>query len=509
MIGESGTTDRTASSVSLQWLKGLVVIMSCVYVLMYLYVALSRMGYRYELEWTESGLADEVAAVTQSCMPYREPSVRFVPFLYTPIYFYVSALVSVVTGPGFFPLRLVSFLASLGCFWIIFRMVKRRTGTLFPAIVSVGLFAATYRATGAWLDIGRVDSLFLLFLLLFIDYCDPVTGGLRRNPCAPLLAALLAAIAYFTKQTAVVICLPVLAFFVLMDWKRGLLALGATVGLIVIPHYLLDFLSDGWYGYYTVRLLQQQTEWLKSVFVSFWQHDLAQTLPTVCFLGALPLLSPHARQRDRGYFIFVLLGTLAGSFLLRAKIGGYENVLLPLYAVVAILSGIGLGLIADENEKPSMGERWALQSAICIAVLVQFLVLKYNPLEQIPSRADELAADAYVGELQKIPGQVYIPNHGYLAARAGKASFAHGSAVWDVMRGNVDTRGRKVLERKLAESISRKEFSLIILDQPEWVYLPDVSRYYEFAATNLEKMSPFWPVTGLRTAPSYVFAPKP
>jgi hypothetical protein len=77
----------------------------------------------------------------------------------------VSACLASVIGVGFFPLRLVSFLASLGCFAILFAFVRKETNSMALGLLSAGLFAATFRVGGAWLDIARVDSLFLLFLL--------------------------------------------------------------------------------------------------------------------------------------------------------------------------------------------------------------------------------------------------------------------------------------------------------------------------------------------------------
>ena len=51
-----------------------------------LVVGLSRIGYPYELEWMEGGSLQNVQRVVGGESIYVEPSIDFVPFLYTPLY---------------------------------------------------------------------------------------------------------------------------------------------------------------------------------------------------------------------------------------------------------------------------------------------------------------------------------------------------------------------------------------------------------------------------------------
>src|SRR4029453_9617863 len=98
------------------------------YFLAYLYIALSRITYPFELEWMEGGSLVEGNRLLAGQSLSVRPSVDFVPFVYAPLYFYLSALVSQLTGPGFLALRLVSFAASLSCFTLLF-LLGRRQGT--------------------------------------------------------------------------------------------------------------------------------------------------------------------------------------------------------------------------------------------------------------------------------------------------------------------------------------------------------------------------------------------
>ena len=118
-----------------------------------------------------------------------EPSLDFTPFLYTPLCFYAGAAVSKLTGAGFFPLRLVSLLSSVGCLAVLFAFVRGETGSAVPGLVSAGLFAAAFKICGSRFDIARVDSLFV-FLLLAGLYVLRNAGSARALALAGTLFAL-------------------------------------------------------------------------------------------------------------------------------------------------------------------------------------------------------------------------------------------------------------------------------------------------------------------------------
>jgi 4-amino-4-deoxy-L-arabinose transferase-like glycosyltransferase len=61
-------------------------------------------------------MVDHVLRVLSGQKLYVQPSLEFVPFIYPPLFVYLSAMVSMVTGVGFEPLRLVSFVSSLAVF---------------------------------------------------------------------------------------------------------------------------------------------------------------------------------------------------------------------------------------------------------------------------------------------------------------------------------------------------------------------------------------------------------
>ena len=93
---------------------------SAVAIGLYLYTAAHRMRFRFELEWMEGGILEHVKRVLDGKTVYPAPSVDFVPFIYNPLYYYVAAPFCAALGLEMFPLRLVSFLASVASFLLLF-----------------------------------------------------------------------------------------------------------------------------------------------------------------------------------------------------------------------------------------------------------------------------------------------------------------------------------------------------------------------------------------------------
>src|SRR5258706_9246475 len=185
------------------------------YLIIYLWVAYHRLQYPFDLEWIEGGMADQVQRIVNGESIYVAPSINFVPFLYPPLYFYFSALASIALGGGLFPLRLVSFIASLISFTSLYLIVHDETKNSYAALLSAGLFVATFRVTGAWLDIARVDSLFLALWLLFVYF---VRGGKTFFPF--IIKSILIFTAVFTKKAAPIAFFSCVIFFFLPNLKN-------------------------------------------------------------------------------------------------------------------------------------------------------------------------------------------------------------------------------------------------------------------------------------------------
>ena len=452
-------------------------------------------------------MADEVAKVLESGMPYRAPSVDFVPLLYGPLYFYLSAAFSSALGLTFLPLRLLSFLSSLGCFALTFLIVKRHTRDIFSSILAVGMFAATYRASGAWFDLARVDSLFLVLFLLFVSLCDPSITKSHSSIVIPVLAGVIGALSFFVKQTALVVSFPIVVFWLFHGWRRGIvLAISMTVA-ILLPTLLLNMLSDGWFSYYQFEMLRGQTFWIPRRFVGFWKTDLLRVLPFALVFALIPLVEAKKVRGQSTYFAMLLAGAVLGSYLTRIKEGGHENVLMPMYAIICLLLGIGIGRLFGPQGRSLARLNLRMKSMICLGVLFQFFWLAYDPRTQIPSNQSFLATESFFAQVSLLPGEVYLPFHGFVSRYAGKRSYAHWNVILPVLRLPPPNRGREILEVSLISAIQNKKFQTIILDGHwQWQFdLPDLWKYYQTIEAPIDPMPP---LLGMGSHPSKFLVPR-
>lgn len=471
----------------------------------YFWVVISRVQYPYELEWIEGGMAEQVQRLLRGESMYVAPGIDYVPFLYPPLYFYLSAFAARLLGGFFLPLRVVSIISSLVSFAAIFLIVRAETKNNWVAFLSTGLFAASYRVTGAWLDIGRVDSLFLAILLVMVY----LLVKSRNSITATLLPGMLAAAAFLTKQTALIVLVPIVAYLFWHNWRGGLLFIVVGASIVGITTLLMDNATSGWYSYYVFDLLSQQAQWLPLEFISYWKDDLLVHLP-FAVLAVLFFLATRVKQSPHSFFMWlsIFTGALACSFFSRVKIGGYDNVLLPIYAIVSIVFGMGVFEIPRYFKQIDGEDRKGLANWIQIACLLQLAILFYNPFAQIPSKADLEAGNELVEMISNLEGEVYLPDHGYLLTLAGRKTYAHHSAIWDVLRTNRTTPGKVLLEEELEQAISQQVFDIIILDVGGNYCCREIAEFYIKTGELFQDETTFIPVTGDKRRPLYLYLVK-
>jgi hypothetical protein len=421
-----------------------VICASVVPIAVYLWVAAHQLGYRYELEWMEGGSVEMVGRVLHGQPIYTAPTLHYVAYSYTPLYFWVSALVAHVTGLGFLPLRLVSFLSSLGCFALLFTMVRRETGDAVAGLLAAGMFAATFEVGGAWLDIGRVDSLFLFLLLAAVAAARRATtwqGG--------ALVGLLVFASFFTKQTALLAAAPMLVFLVVTRRRVGLAA-AATAGLaVVVSTVILDTATAGWYRYYIDTELTGQP--LDSVqWTKFFTHDLLAPVGWAIALAGVGLIVGWSRKATRTAWPFWLAATagmVGASWVSR------------LYAAVAIGAALGYaGLRRAGAGRPAL-----VGVVLAAVVVVQVAWLSDHPSHLLPTAADAAAGRQFIARVATTPGDVIVLDHPWYETMAGKPSWAQGEAVHEVLRSS-STVARRDLLASIASSLDDPSVRVVYLD---------------------------------------------
>jgi hypothetical protein len=499
---------------SISLARALVVVASLVPIAVYLYVALRRIGYPYELEWLEGGAVEIVRRVAEGQAIYVQPSVHYVPYPYTPLYFWVSGALAHVTGVGFLPLRLVSLLSSLGCCAVLIRIVWRETGDLVAGILASGLFTATFAVSGAWFDIGRVDSFSLLLLLLAISAArraETISRGIG--------VGVLVFLAFMAKQDTLIAAAPVLVLLIVIKRRAGGAALTATVALVVGSTAVLNATTHDWYGYYVFDELAHQGL-TGSAWTTFFTRSLLHE-PWALILGLAGLAVAVVLRRREGFTDWLFWsvavgGLLASSLVSRLHSGGGPDVLMPAFAGVAIFGALGYYVLrreaarlgADGSTGPlGRGRQVAALAAASLAavVAVQIVALRYDPARYIPSAADQAAGDRFIALVRHTPGAVIVADHPYYDTLAGKTSWAQGEALHDIVRAGPSVARRDLLA-SIESILKSSQRATVFSDDPGSALGASSLPYFRrstvkvFACRNC-----FYPVTDIRVRPGFVF----
>jgi len=472
---------------------------AALYILLYSGLVWMRIQYPFELEWQEGAMVEHALRVTKGQPIYLPPHLDFVPFIYPPLYLYVSGLIAEIVGIGFFPLRLVSVVSSAVCLFVIFQIVRTQTKNKLAGLLASSLFAATYRLGGAWLDIARVDSLFLALFLLFV-----YVARFGSSNWALVLGGSFLVLSALTKQTALIMCLPILAYCLYLNWQRGIVLLATFLLLGGAGNLIFNIASGGWYFYYIFYLPRYQ-DWLPFTYMfDFWLTSILLPLPIAGLCGVFWILLQVYLKRPFGFWLWMLVGMLGGAFLTSVHSGSYQNDALPAYAALAILFGIGFDSVFQFAEQVPTSQRIVYKVALTLLIIIQFALLRYNPLRQIPTQQDLESGENLLHLISQMKGQVFIPRHGFLGRLAGKGSYAHALAITDVLRS--DSEVKNALEREIEGAIRDHKFDTIIMDSD----LPffNLTKYYKPVGYVFEQPEVFYPVTGFLTRPEIIYVAK-
>ncbi len=469
-------------------LKTAILGLSAFYLLSMLWLFYKRLVYPYELDWIEGGMLTSVMQILDGHHLYAAPSISYVPFLYAPAFFYLSALVAKIMGASLLALRLTSIIASLVSLLTIVLIVFGETKSWFWGIASAGLFAGLYPASRLSFDLGRVDTVFLMFFLLFL-LCLRRGNALRWQIAAGILMAL----TILSKQNGLVMCIPIVGVYFLFDWKHRL-ALPITFVLVYSGIGLALMLSsDGWYGYYAYSVVfSQPNTWLSYTFFDFIKAFILPSVAVAAFLSLfmLPFWFFRAAKERSLLWLVIAAVTIATSYAAKANVGGENNVVVPTFAILAILFGVCLAEILKMLQASSFRQRTLAGVFFCLLGLAQLTQVIYNPSLHLPSLSGYENGSKSLKFVKKFHGNVYLPNSS-IALLAGKRTFAHQAAVWDVMHTTADLRGKSILERELQQALDTHLFDAIVI-MPDYGYFADIEKYYVHDQTKYPPLDDTW-----------------
>lgn len=430
------------------------------YVLTFIAAAAARLFFAYPIETGEGASLEAVRGILRGEPLYSQPTLEHVPQIYGPLYFYAAAAVSLVIGPGFAALRLTSLVASFGSLLLTYLLVKRETGSAAAGVLAAGVFAACYPLAGGALDLGRVDAL-LVCLMLGAVYASRSTGF----PAA-VVAGVCIGLALLTKQAAAPIALVLIAYFALVErWRlvgylAGLLV-SVSVSLVVLE------LQSGHLATLFLVLLPLQHGALEQRLGLFWRTDVLPRYTIALVLGGLFIFARLMDGMRRTALFYALVGTamLATAWASESNAGAFANVLLPAYAVLAIVFALGLHEMLRQLRHLPDASRHFWGFGVGIGIL-QLVLLIYQPRAMVPYRSDGWADERLAARLASLPGQVFAPDYDAYLLGSGRPEQPYSGALAELLGGYGGTlvpEGEGVMQT-LSARLARREYDRVVLD---------------------------------------------
>lgn len=442
-------------------LRGLSSAFSLLFILLFLFVAHKRLHFPFEVDRMESGMLTSVWRLRHGYALYSPPSLEWAPFLYAPLFFYVSAAFTKLMGMQYAALRMVSILSTMGSFALIFALVATETRRRWaPALFAAGAFASLYPFVLAWYDVGRVDSLSLVFFLAAL---------LATRKRQLVLAALLWWLAFLTKQTF----LPLGFAVFLVEWQRPrrmITGMAVYLALVFGSILWLQHVTDGWFRYYAFGTTGV-IKWSYRTAIMFPFADLLGPLPVACGLiaAAVCFTGLRWRERDGSYFAIVTVLLTGAIWFVRAHVGANLNAIIPLYAWIAVLAGVALDRLlqisGDASALPN-GAASLLPCFLWLLACAQLAGHLYRPAEI--HTGDLEARNAFVDAVRRTPGDVWVVDHSYDAILAGKPLHADMDAL-DAVLG----RHYQPALAQFHDAITGHKLTAVVLDRIPEAYEPE------------------------------------
>ncbi len=493
----------TRLALALEILVGAIAIAK---ILLVLYLFVSRLSFPFELEWMEGGIMDHVRVLLAGQPLYQRPSLSFTPYIYTPFYYAVGAAFCLLFGTNFFALRLVSVVATVLSVLLIASFVQRESRDPLAVIIAAAWFLAAYGITGFWLDLARVDALFL-FLLLTATWLAQFGKG---SPSA-LAAGLVLFLSFFTKQSGLTFLFPLLALASCHGWKRPLLSSASFALCFAVTVASMNRITNGWFTFYVFNVSGQHAmlwdRWRPLLF-EFFLGPIVVPLVFACFA----LLRGRLERRKRLAYASFAAIALASSYLSLLHQDGFVNVLIPGYAGLCIVAGIGFARFRHIVSDSPL--RQPLLSLSAVAWLIAFATLQYDYRCALPTPRDAAAGSAMLDSLREQTGPILMPGSGYLLSAAGhRQTSAHSMALADVFKTR-EAQPKQELLNLMLTSIREKRWASIILANSFSMFPPlieqEVRRHYRLNGSlyPVGAENDGWPRAGFRTRPDRVWVPR-
>jgi hypothetical protein len=452
-----------------------------------------RLTYPYDLEWMEGGLLHHAQRLQHGHGIYQAPSVDFIPYLYTPLYPAILAVLGKVFGLGYTLGRTLSVLSLLAIAPIAAASLaapRHRHVSRGPAwagvVLALGLFAAAYPYVEGWYDLVRADTLFLLL----------VTAGIAgaatwNNDAKIAVAAVLLVLAFFAKQTGIVYVAFGAVIVAIRSPRRAATYLIVATVLGIGICVAANLATGGWFWIYAQKIhrlhdFSKHRFWQSFGFI-LWHFRALTIVVGVTFVTVVVTWAKTGgRELPRQAKPFLLWASaFAVSTIVGALGWGTEfarfNAYIPAFLHGALAAGAAIpalaacaGILCGARRHNALVTHGTAGVA-ALALAITCWSARWDVKQFVPTDADRAAGDKLIARLRAIDGDVWVPHHPWYAELAGKKAYVHRMGVTDV------TRRQTRIIAGLDEALRDHKFAAIVLETSDLNELGRIVPYYRAA----------------------------
>jgi hypothetical protein len=482
-----------------------------------------RATFPLDLEWMEGGVLLHAQRIAHGQGIYVAPSVDFIPFLYTPLYPALLALLSFVFPLGYLLGRVVSIAAfAVATAMIVVTSFRegasrgRSVLALLVGLAGAGAVTGGYAFGGHFYDLVRADSLLLAIEAICVWLAYRGQGWRSAALCGVLIA-----LGFLTKQTATIVGIGIGVGLLASRLKRGVVYGAVAATVLAGGVGLLTKISHGWFWTYIFKLHQSHAFRKEAITAVAWPYTRQFCWPVfvALILATLGLaLSRRLRRSDAILWAAAVAGEVA-ALVGFATQWADSNAYIPAVFFPAFAAAV---LVARLCEVALAGRKWGalIVASVAAALLAGQSLHTAVPsaahghagwpslgkalpalTSAVPSAQDRVAAKRLLDQLRALPSPLFIPFHPYYAVLVGKQPFVHRMGVRDVE----SALGRPA---RLDQALADRHFAAVVLDWKsypgEW---PNLDGRYHVVHEFREGVDAVRTFAAAQTSPRQLFLP--
>jgi hypothetical protein len=354
---------------------------------------------------------------------------EFISAPYPPFFYILNAPVAAIAGPYFGFGRALSLLSTLAIAVLLAYIVRRVTSTWYGGLIAAALWLSLSPVI-VWSSLYKQDMPALALGLAGLALALSRPRGLHLYG-----AALLFALAFYTKQSALAAAAATVLWLLVRDPSTGLRLIASLLGLVAVPFFGVNLLLGGglWEHLVGNHVLPWEVGRMRQALTRLWGEHWPLLVWGGAALGGMIIIATTRVSSLRAKLanpwglmgLYALVG-LASTLAQVGYEGANYNHLLDGLLVLSLLAGLSVAWLLSRVGSGEPEKRaWAVGELVLIGALVLAQLFAFNDPRTWyrggfwPSAERESEMRGLSDLVARTPGDIYTED-AYLALRNNK-----------------------------------------------------------------------------------------